>query len=78
MEQHHLMVFFKVNIKYDLHVPVLVGTCVKTNFRQFVPVVSFKKFQKYVLFYQEPKTAPDKKFPEPEPPQTRPTPKPCS
>ena len=48
-------------------------------FRQFV--VSFKKFQNYVLFYQEselePEPAPDKKFPEPEPPQNLPAPKPC-
>ena len=42
------------------------GTCVRTYFRQFV--VSFiKKFQNYVVFYQE--HAPDKKFPEPEPHQ---------
>ena len=43
------------------------------TFRQFV--VSFKKFQNYVLFYQEPEPAPDKKFPEPEPPQNRLAPK---
>ena len=48
-------------------------TCVRQYFRQFL--VSFKKFQNYVLFYQEPETAPDKKFPEPELPQNRPTPK---
>ena len=34
-------------------------TCVRTYFRQFV--VSFKNFQNYVLFYQEPE--PDKKIP---------------
>ena len=28
-------------------------------------LVSFKKFKNYVLFYQEPEPAPDKKFPEP-------------
>ena len=32
-------------------------------FRQFV--VSFQKFQNYVLSYQEPKPAPDKIFPKP-------------
>ena len=36
-------------------------TCVRQYFRQFL--VSFKKFQNYVLFYQEPETAPDKKIP---------------
>ena len=40
-------------------------TCVRTYFRQFV--VSLKKFQNYVLFYQEPEPAPDEKFPEPKP-----------
>ena len=34
-------------------------TCARTYLRQFV--VSFKKFQNYVLFYQEPE--PDKKVP---------------
>ena len=58
-------------LKYSKHKigPTCTGTCVRTNFRQFV--VSFKKFQKYVLFYQEPE-------PEPEPPQNRSAPKPCS
>ena len=39
------------------------GTCVKKYFRLFV--VSFKKFQNYVLFYQEPELepAPGRKFP---------------
>ena len=41
------------------------GTCVRTYFKQFI--VSFKKFQNYVLFYQES---------ELEPPQNRPAPKP--
>ena len=49
------------------------GTCVKTYFRLFV--VSLKKFQHNVLFYQEP--ALGRKFPEPLPPQNRPAPKPC-
>ena len=35
-----------------------------------------KKFQHFVLFYQEPESAPDKKFPEQ--PQNRPAPKPWS
>ena len=48
--------------------PTCTGTCVRTYFRQFV--ASFKKFQHFVLFYQEPEPAPDKKFPEPEPPKT--------
>ena len=41
------------------------GACVRTYFRQFV--VSFNKFQNYVLFYQEPEPKPalDKKFLEP-------------
>ena len=56
---------------------VLIGTCVETYryFRQFV--VSFKKYQNYVVFYQEPET--DKKFPEPEPEplQNRPALTPC-
>ena len=34
-----------------------------TYFRQFV--VGLKKFQNYVLFYQEPEPAPGRKFPEP-------------
>ena len=43
--------------------PTCTGTCVRTYFRQFV--VSFKKLENYVLFYQEPELelAPDKKFP---------------
>ena len=45
-----------------------------TYFRQFV--VGLKKFQNYVLFYQEPEPAPGRKFPEPEPPKNRPAPKP--
>ena len=65
--------FSKVNIKYDLH--VLVHVLERGYFRQFV--VSFKKFQKYIFFYREPALALDKKFPEPEPPQNRPAPKPC-
>ena len=61
-------VFSKVNIKYDLLVLVLY-MCL-TYFRQYV--VSFKKIQNYVLFYQESELelAPDKKFPELEPPKT--------
>ena len=35
------------------------GACVRTYVRQFV--VSFNKFQNYVLFHQEP--APDNKIP---------------
>ena len=50
--------------------PTCTGTCVRTYFRPFV--VGFKKFQNYFLFNQ----VPDKKFPEPEPPQNRPAPKP--
>ena len=54
--------------------PTCTGTCVRTYFRQFV--VSLKKFQDYyVLFYQKPEPALDKKFPEP--PQNRPAQKPC-
>ena len=55
--------------------PICTGTCIRTYFRQFA--VSLKKFQHYVLFYQEPEPepAPDRKFPEPEPPQNRPAPK---
>ena len=51
------------------------GTCVRTYFRQFV--VSLKKIQTVVLFYQEPEPAPGWRFPEPEPSQNRPAPKPC-
>ena len=51
-------------------------TCVETYFRQFED--SFKIFQHHVLFYQELEPALDRKFPEPEPPQNRPAPKPCS
>ena len=43
-------------------------------FRQFV--VSFKKLKNYILFYQQPEPAPGVKFLEPEPPQSRPAPKP--
>ena len=50
-------------MNYDLQ--VCTGTCVRTYFRPFA--VSFKKFQHYVLFYQEPEPAPGRKFPEPEP-----------
>ena len=53
--------------------PISTGTCTRTYFKQFV--VGFKKFQNYVLFYQEPEPAPGRKFPEPEPPQNRPAPK---
>ena len=63
-------IFSKVNIKQDLS----VGTCVRTYIRQFV--VSYKKFQNNVLFYQKPEPAPGRKFTEPEPPQNRPAPKP--
>ena len=55
--------------------PTCTGTFV-SYFRHFV--VSFQKFQNSVLFYQEPEPAPDKKFPESEPPQNRPAPKPCT
>ena len=58
--------------------PTCTGTCVRTYFRHFL--VSFQKFRNHVLLYQEPEPALDKKFrgPEPELPQNRPAPKPCS
>ena len=51
-------------------------TCVRSYFRQFED--SLEKFQHHVCFYHEPEPAPDRKFPEPEPPQNRPAAKPCS
>ena len=60
----------KLNIKYELHVLVHVLEHILEHSCQF------SKIHKFVLFYQELEPAPDKKIPEPEPPQNRPTPKP--
>ena len=56
-------VFSVVNINKDLYV---VHVLERRYFKQFV--VSFKKIQNYVLFYQKQEPAPGRKFPEPEPP----------
>ena len=72
------LIILKKNRKYDLHVHC-TGTCVRTYFTQFV--VSFKKFQNHVLFYQEPEPepepAPHKKIPGAGAAPKQLAPKPC-
>ena len=59
-------IFLKSKHKIE---PLCTGTCVNKYFRQFV--VSLKKIQHYVLFYQETEPAPATKFLEPEPPKKK-------